>query len=88
MDLMNNEYSSPKAYYRHTYFEACDLLSHELENRFEGQNIQSVLAIEQLLFKAANGDDYQNEMALLEESCYKNDIDVSDLNRHYPSCRM
>ena len=34
--------------------------------------------------KAANGDDYQNEMALLEDSCYKNDIDVSDLNRHLP----
>ena len=29
-------------------------------------------------------DDYQSELALLQESCYKNDIDWSDLNRHLP----
>ena len=79
-----HEYPSARAYYRHTYFEACDLLSAELEDRFEGQHIPSVVAIEQTLLKAANGDDYQKEIALLRESCYKNDIDWSDLSRHLP----
>ncbi len=35
-------YPSARAYYRHTYFEACDLLSAELEDRFEDQHIPSV----------------------------------------------
>ena len=77
-------YPSARAYYHHTYFEACDLLSAELEDRFEDQHIPSVLAIEQTLLKAANGDDCQNETALLAESCYKNDVNWSDLNRHIP----
>ena len=79
-----HEYPSARAYYRHIYFEACDLLSAELNDRFKSQHIPSVLAVEQTLLKAANGDDYQSEIALLEESCYKNDIDWSDLNRHLP----
>ena len=32
-------YSTAKAYYRHIYYEACDLLIGELEKRFEGQHI-------------------------------------------------
>ena len=79
-----HEYTSARAYYRHIYFEACDLLSAELNDRFERQHIPSVLAVEQTLLKAANGDDYQSELALLQESCYKNDIDWSDLNWHLP----
>ena len=56
----------------------------ELEKRFEGQHIQSILAMEQLLLKAANGDGYEIELGLLAESCYRNDIDWSDLKRHLP----
>ena len=68
-------YSTAKAYYRHIYYEACDLLIGELEKRFECQHIQSILAMEQLLLKAANGDGYEIELGLLAESCYRNDID-------------
>ena len=78
-----HQYSSARGYYRHTFFEACDLLSAELEDRFEDQHIpDSVLAIEQTLLKAANGEDCQNQRASLAESCYKHDINWSDLNRH------
>ena len=66
----SHEYPSAKAYYRYTYFEACDL-SAELADRFENQHILSMLAIEHTLLNAANG-----KMNL--ESCYKNDIDWSD----------
>lgn len=43
-----HEFPDAQAYYHHTYFEACDLLSGELE-RFFDQHIPSVLAIEQTL---------------------------------------
>ena len=44
----------------------------------------TVLALEQTLLLAANGENCQNEVALLEGSCYKNDIDWLDLSRHLP----
>jgi len=40
--------------------------------------------MEQILLKAANGTSYQNELSTLEVSCYKNDINWSDLSRHLP----
>ncbi len=79
-----HEYTTAKAYYRHTYFEACDLLRAELDERFDRQRLPPVLAMEQLLLKAANGDEYQTELAMLAESCYENDVDWSDLKRHLP----
>ena len=57
-----HQYSTPNAYYRHLYYEACDLLSSELVDRFENQHIPSILALEQLLIKAANGEVYDNEL--------------------------
>ena len=61
------------------------MLSAELEHRFNNQRIYSVLAMEQILLKATNGSGYQNELSTLEISCYKNDIDWSDLSRHLPT---
>ena len=81
---MPHQYPNPKAFYRHIYYEACDLLLSELEHRFQNQHIPSVLAIEQMLLKAANGSSYQNELSAVEVSCYKNDIDWADLSRHLP----
>ena len=56
----------------------------KLENRFESQYITMVLSIEQALIKAANGDDFKYEVAHLRESCYKHDIDLSDLMGYLP----
>ena len=66
-----------KAFYCHIYNQDCDLLSAELERRFQNQHIPSVLAIEQILLKAANGRAYQNHLSTVEVCCYKNDIDRS-----------
>ena len=79
-----HEYPSPRDFYRHMFFEACDLLSTELEDRFESQHILSVLSLEKAIVKAANGDDFESEVAHLRESCYKHDIEWSDLMRHLP----
>lgn len=77
-----HQYSSPKEYHRRMYFEACDLLITELEERFESQNVPTMLSIEQALVKASNGDEFDRELSELKESCYKHDIDWCDLNRH------
>ena len=42
-----HQYQTARAYYRHVYFEACDLRCGELESRFERQHMPSVLAMEQ-----------------------------------------
>ena len=81
---MPHQYPNPKAFYRRIYFEACDLLSSELEHRFQNQHIPSVLAIEQMLLKAANGSSYQNELSTVEASHFKNVIDWAGLSRHLP----
>ena len=77
-----HRYTSPRAYHRHLYFEACDLLCAELGNRFDHQLNSSVLALERTLIKAANGEDYQTSIKELEKSCYKDDIVLTDLARH------
>ena len=81
---MPHQYQDPKAFYRHIYYESCDLLSAELEHRFQNQSLSLVLAIEHILLKAANGSNYQDESSTVEASCSKNDIDWSDLSRHLP----
>ncbi len=79
-----HEYPSPREFYRQKYFEACDLLIAELETRFENHQMPTVLSLEQALVKAANGDDFESEVAHLKDSCYKHDIEWPDLMRHLP----
>ena len=78
------QFSTARDYYRHIYFEACDLLSGELDSRFESQHMPPVLAMEQALLKAANGEDFSGEIDTLKDSCYKNDIEWSSVSRHLP----
>ena len=67
-----HQYKTPKEYFRHQYFEACDLLLQELENRFEQrQSLPQVLSLESILLKAANGDDYREDLKRAKQSCYK-----------------
>ena len=44
-----HEFSSASAYYCQTFFEACDLLSVELKDRFEDKHVPPVLAMEETL---------------------------------------
>ena len=77
-------YPTAKAYYRQLYFEACDLLAGALEERFSSQRISSVLAIESTLLNAANGKSFESNVEQLAESCFNDDINLSDLGRHLP----
>ena len=79
-----HQYPSAKAYFRHIYLEACELMSAELEQRFHCQHIPSVIALEKTMLNAANGSEFHNEITLLEDTCFKNDIQWDDLKRHLP----
>ena len=57
----------------------CDQLSLQLQYRLENQHIPAVLVIKETLLKTVSGDDCQGEIATLETSCFKNDIDWSDM---------
>ena len=66
------------------YYEACDLLSGELQHRFQTKEIPFVVSMEQALTKAANKVDFQSELKKIVESCFKDDLDVSELNTQLP----
>lgn len=71
-------------HYRSIYYEACDLLSGELERRFENQHVPVVLSIEQTLIKAANNEDFRSDLDIFEKSCFGTDVKISDLTRQLP----
>ena len=73
-----------KEYYRQIYYEACDLLSGELQRRFETKHIPSVVSMEQALMKPANKKNFQSEVKEIGQSCFKNDVDLSDLSTQLP----
>ena len=73
-----------KSYYRKIYFEVCDLLFNDLENRFEARHISPMISMEQLLIKAANNEKFETEMATVQESCFSKDISISELSKQLP----
>ena len=75
-------FTSPEAYYRRLYFEACDLIHNELEERFSHQHTHSIILIENLLLNAANGNTYQTYIDQVKQSPYKDDVNFDDLTRH------
>lgn len=77
-----HNYEMPKDYHRHQYFEACDLLYAELNDRFQNQLCSPIIAIERTLIKAANGEEFQSYIEQLMKSYYKDDVKLSDLRRH------
>lgn len=80
-----HRFSVPKDYFRHLYFQACDLLLQELEERFEQRDLlPPVLCIENLLITAANGKISEENLKSIKSSCYKDDINFDQLQRQLP----
>lgn len=80
-----HQFSSPQDFYRHLYFQTCDLLLSELQDHFnQKEKLAPVLALETLIIKAANGQGYESMIQSLEHSCYAEDIDFTVLSRHLP----
>ena len=58
-----HRYSSPREYFRHHYYQACDLLHQELENRISQTGLLLPLfALESLLLNASNGLSFQEQL--------------------------
>ena len=77
-------FSDVKDYFKKLYYEACDLLSSELEGRFQPQYISPVLSMEQLLIKATNNKNFESEMKMVKESCFSKDIPFFELSKQLP----
>ena len=77
-------YMTAKSYFRHLYYEACDLLTGELERRFENRHVYEVLSLEHTLVRAANGDNFHADLKKFGESDFGKDIDLSDLTKQLP----
>ncbi len=65
--------------YRQFYFEAVDLAVSSITARFDQPGFKVYSNVEQLLFKACNGDDYQKELAAVC-TFYKGDLELNELS--------
>ena len=80
-----HRFDHPKAYYRYLYFEVCDMLLQELNDRFDQKDLLlPIQYLENLLMKAANGEVYEENLHGLKSSCYSTDIDFDQLQRQLP----
>ena len=68
---------TPKEYFRQQYYEVLDLLSGEIDRRFNQEGIKILGQIESLLINACNGQVNQPSDTL--ESLYRADIDFQRL---------
>ena len=76
-------FTTPVSCYRKIFFEACNLLHGELEQRFSSQHITSIIAIEKIIINAANGLELQADYKEnFKHSCYKDDVDITSLETH------
>lgn len=75
-----HRFNTAKDYYRQIYYQTCDLLLRELEDRFQQKDLlPTVLPLEMVLIKAANKEEFIDELDKIKQSCYKNDLDFSSL---------
>ena len=69
------------------FFELCDLLLCELEDRFEQRELlPPSLSLENILLKAANGEVYEEAFQMAKISCCKDDIKFDHLQKQLPLC--
>ncbi|XP_028412593.1 zinc finger MYM-type protein 1-like [Dendronephthya gigantea] len=73
----NHQFSTPEDYYRKQYFEVLDLLTAEIERRFDQNSFKIINEIEQLLLNPCNGVTVQFSEEFLEK--YSTDVNVERL---------
>lgn len=73
-------YHSPtvEEQYRLYYFETIDLITHAIDERFDQPGYGTYRNLEELLLKAANGDDYSAELKEVTTFC-GSDLKVDEL---------
>ena len=77
-----HRFCEPKDFFRQQYYSACDLLLQELSDRFDQKAfVQPVVALELLLIKAANGENFDQVFQTVLASVYQDDLDFDKLKR-------
>ena len=66
-------HSTPKGYYRQIFYEALDLITQAIESRFDQPGYRTYRCLEDLVLKAANKEDYSEELKSVT-SVYGSDI--------------
>ena len=61
------------------------MLLQELQDRFDQKELLlRVLALENLIVKAANGESYDDSIRSFEDPCFARDLNFDILRRHLP----
>ena len=71
--------STAKNMYRQSYYEALDLAVNSISQRFDQPGFRVYSNLEQLLFKACTGDNYQSALDVVCTS-YKGDLEPNELS--------
>ncbi|CAB4006156.1 zinc finger MYM-type 1-like [Paramuricea clavata] len=75
-----HDFGSPKAFHRQQYFEVLDLVYPDLVRRFDQKSFTLLRDIEQLLLRAANGNQFVIKETISD--IYANDLDLDRLELH------
>ena len=79
MDGVVSNKNNPRSFYRQKYFESCDLLVQELNDRFFQRDVKPIITLESLLMKSANGDSCVQELSDMKESIFSTDACMDKL---------
>ena len=60
--------------FRQTYFEACDLLIGEVNDRFSQDFMAPVIAMENLIVKSANDEEFTEDLEKVSGSVFGKDF--------------
>ena len=72
-------FSDPRFFYRQKYFESCDLLVQELNDRFFQRDVKPITTLESLLMKSANEDSCVQELSDMKESIFSTNVCMDKL---------
>ena len=76
----SHQFATPKDMFRQIYFEAFDVVSQEISNRFRQNDLEVVAEMEQLLLESANGQQYPISDKI--KSLYSSDLNIDRLILH------
>ena len=76
-----HQYETPRARYRHAYFEVLELAAGEVDKQFDHEDVHTMQKIEELLLKAGNGEDIESFHPLVS-GYLENDFDLERLKTH------
>lgn len=79
----NHVYLTPKAHFKHNFFEVIDWIIAEISNRFNQPSFTFIQKVETLFIDAANGKEAQIPTDVRQ--CYDNDLDFDRLHQQLQS---